>query len=356
MTMLAADASAELSMVAMLGIAELDHRPPALDRSVSRRIALQVLFELDCTSHPAGIVISYRVTAQEASREQEREIRWLVTQVLQNRSTLDEMIETHAIDWPLENLAIVDRNILRMAILELAIARKAPVAVIVNEAIELARLFSGEESFNFIHGILGAIDAENRETSGNASREKVREASVEEDQDGVTSDPEAQQHRRGPHDKAVFRLIQNIAYSGKDLLERDPGVQELPRSVLPGQAISAAHDPEHDILTAVHEWHGERASGLFPEATHIVLATGEAKGLLERVANEFLPDGSISLDEDRRACWREALAELEKQGDRVLAIAWQPLQELPGETTGMPPDKDRDIPTIAAAGAEIPLP
>ena len=356
MTMLAGNESGELSMVAMLGITELDHRPPALDRSVSRRIALQVLFELDCTRHPANIVISHRVAAQDASREQERDIRSLVTQVLQNRSTLDEMIETHAIDWPLENLAIVDRNILRIAILELAIARKAPVAVIVNEAIELARLFSGEDSFNFIHGILGAIDAENRETPRNASREKVRDASVGENQDGGESGPEAQQRWRGPHDKAVFRLIQNIAFSGKDLLESDSLVHELPRSVLPGQAVSASHDPERDILTEVHEWHGERASGLFPEATHIMLATGEAKGLLERVANEFLPDGSISLDEDRRACWREALAELEKQGDRVLAIAWQPLQELPGETTGATPDKDRDVPTIAATGAEIPLP
>lgn len=155
-----ADLERDLCLLALLGIQETEHQPPATERSVARRIALQVLFELDCTRHGAQIVADSRLFAQNATRKQASYVRKLVNQVRGHRDILDEILRHYAIDWPPEQLAIVDRNIMRMAILEFAITRSAPVAVVINEAIELARLFSGEESFDFINGVLGSIAEE----------------------------------------------------------------------------------------------------------------------------------------------------------------------------------------------------
>ena len=147
----------ELALVALVGVREHEHLPPATERSIARRIALQVLFELDCTEHEGEEVLAARIAAQGARGKQASYVRRLVRQVREQLVYLDGMLLRFAIDWPPEQLAIVDRNILRMAILEFSITRSAPVAVVINEAIELARLFSGEKSFDFINGVLGAI-------------------------------------------------------------------------------------------------------------------------------------------------------------------------------------------------------
>lgn len=162
----AADVESGNAMLALLGVREMGHLPPATERSVARRIALQVLFELDCTDHPPEKVIRFRIASQDASRKQARYVRQLVTLVRQHLGVLDETLRNYAIDWPPEQLAVVDRNILRMAILEFALTRRAPVAVVINEAVELARLFSSAESLDFINGVLGAIAAEDAEDHG----------------------------------------------------------------------------------------------------------------------------------------------------------------------------------------------
>lgn len=167
------DLEYDLCLLALLGIQEIDHQPPATERSVARRIALQVLFELDCTRHRAQIVADARLYAQNATRKQARYVRMLVNQVRGHRAILDEILRNYAIDWPPEQLAIVDRNIMRMAILEFAITRSAPVAVVINEAIELASLFSGEESFDFINGVLGAIAEEDLDSESMSSRSRI---------------------------------------------------------------------------------------------------------------------------------------------------------------------------------------
>ena len=171
------DIEHELSLLALVGVREIAHMPPATERSIARRIALQVLFELDCTSHVDERVIVARIAAQEAPGKQARYVRLLVTLVRKHMIFLDDTLRNYTIDWPPEQLAIVDRNILRMAILEFAITKGAPVAVVINEAIELARLFSGEESFDFINGVLGAIAAEDAAefpAEGAASPARVR--------------------------------------------------------------------------------------------------------------------------------------------------------------------------------------
>ena len=174
---LTTDIEQDLSLLALVGVREMVHMPPATERSVARRIALQVLFELDCTTHVAEKIIVSRIAAQEAPGKQARYVRLLVTLVRKHLAFLDDTLRNYTIDWPPEQLAIVDRNILRMAILEFAITKGAPVAVVINEAIELARLFSGEESFDFINGVLGAIAAEDAAevpAEGTASLARVR--------------------------------------------------------------------------------------------------------------------------------------------------------------------------------------
>lgn len=187
---LTAELERDMCLLALLGIQETEHQPPATERSVARRIALQVLFELDCTRHRAQIVADARLFAQNATRKQARYVRMLVNQVRGHRAILDEILRNYAIDWPPEQLAIVDRNIMRMAILEFAITRSAPVGVVINEAIELARLFSGEESFDFINGVLGSIAEEDLATEDLNSRSRIlRDYRASLDEYGNRADP-----------------------------------------------------------------------------------------------------------------------------------------------------------------------
>ncbi|MCE2489966.1 MAG: transcription antitermination factor NusB [Anaerolineae bacterium] len=186
------DMERDLCLLALLGIQETEHQSPATERSIARRIALQVLFELDCTGHGAQTVTDARLFAQNATRKQARYVRILVNLVRRHRAILDEILRHYAIDWPPEQLATVDRNILRMAILEFAIARSAPVAVVINEAIELARLFSGDESFDFINGVLGAIADEDLETEALSSRSRIlrdyRASMLEQEEPGALAE------------------------------------------------------------------------------------------------------------------------------------------------------------------------
>jgi transcription antitermination protein NusB len=81
----------------------------------------------------------------------------LVHGVLEYRERLDAVIQVHAPEWPLSQMAIVDRNILRMAIYEFAISADTPIKVAINEAIELAKDFGSDSASRFINGVLGAL-------------------------------------------------------------------------------------------------------------------------------------------------------------------------------------------------------
>lgn len=84
-------------------------------------------------------------------------VRDVVTKVQQNLKQLDGEIQKYAPAWPVEQLSLVDRNILRMAIYEMQVAKDAPVKVIINEAVELARTFGSEGSQRFVNGVLGTL-------------------------------------------------------------------------------------------------------------------------------------------------------------------------------------------------------
>lgn len=118
--------------------------------------ALQALYELDTTRHGVGDVILHRLedsTLQESGAEF---LRQLVSGVLLHRDELDALIQKFAPAWPVAQIAIVDRNVLRIALFELSGATDTPPKVAINEAVDLAKLFGSDNSSRFINGVLGA--------------------------------------------------------------------------------------------------------------------------------------------------------------------------------------------------------
>lgn len=143
-------------------VEEIEHDPPATVRSLARRVALQVLYELDVTNHVPGHVIEARLLAQNpddeaADRNIGRYVRLLVHGVLDNKDRVDRVIAHFAVEFPLDQLAIVDRNILRMALFEFAVSASVPISVAIDEAVALARLFGADNTTTFVNGVLGQI-------------------------------------------------------------------------------------------------------------------------------------------------------------------------------------------------------
>ena len=138
----------------------IEHPPAATERSAARRVALQVLYEVDCSDHLLGDVITARLEEEELPRRVEKYVRQIVEGVTANRVQLDTFIQRFASEFPLDQVAIIDRNILRLGVYELAAQQSTSVNVIIAEAMELANIYGAEGSLRFVNGVLGAIAAE----------------------------------------------------------------------------------------------------------------------------------------------------------------------------------------------------
>ncbi len=124
-------------------------------RTKARSIALQVLYEVDISSHVPGEVLARRFDWLRIEDSLRTFINQIVTGVVKYRSVLDEFIADFAPDWPLDQVAYIDRNLLRIALWEIAVYQKTPIKVVVNEAVELAKFYGAEGSSRFINGVLG---------------------------------------------------------------------------------------------------------------------------------------------------------------------------------------------------------
>jgi N utilization substance protein B len=132
-------------------------------RRKARIAALQTLYELDCTRHKAEET-SARLRAEETLTQEALDFSdELVKGVLQHKSELDALIKKFAPAFPVEQMSIIDRNTLRLAIFEILFSDKAPLKVAINEAIELAKSFGGESSSRLINGVLGVVARERDE-------------------------------------------------------------------------------------------------------------------------------------------------------------------------------------------------
>ena len=131
---------------------------PGKNRRPARALALQALYELDCTRHSVGDVMAARLEDVADLTEDSRKFAFrLVNGVLEERTQLDALIQQYAPEWPLDQMAIIDRNILRIAIFEFALAGETPIKVAINEAIELAKDYGSESASRFVNGVLGAL-------------------------------------------------------------------------------------------------------------------------------------------------------------------------------------------------------
>ena len=127
------------------------------DRTKARGIALQALYELDVTDHPVGTVLTDRMASAELDDDLILFFRSIVLGVLPIREELDSFIADHAPDWPLDQVAIIDRNILRIALYELAVTDSTPLKVAINEAVELAKMYGSDSAPRFVNGVLGSL-------------------------------------------------------------------------------------------------------------------------------------------------------------------------------------------------------
>ncbi len=143
---------------------QAERRALIKQRRRGRKLALQALFEIDSVGHRPGVVVEARLAEGKLDQQGAQFLRWLVSGVVVNREQLDEIIGRYATDYPVHELAIVDRNVLRMALYELGTRRgEAPPKVVINEAVELAKTFGGDSAPRFINGVLGAaLDEVNR--------------------------------------------------------------------------------------------------------------------------------------------------------------------------------------------------
>lgn len=128
-------------------------------RTKARGIALQALYEIDLAGHPPGEAIEERLSDEQLEKGLADFVRQIVTGVLPIARRLDDLIAQHAPEWPMDQVAVIDRNIIRIALWEFAVASCTPVKVAINEAIELAKIYGSDSTPRFVNGVLGSLAA-----------------------------------------------------------------------------------------------------------------------------------------------------------------------------------------------------
>ena len=112
---------------------------------------------MDTVGHSPETALERVLDAEGASEEVRTYTRELVHGVAENHDRIDDTIRKTAPAWPLDQIAAVDRNILRLAIYEILIDNKVPMRAAINEAVELAKQYGGESSPKFVNGVLGSV-------------------------------------------------------------------------------------------------------------------------------------------------------------------------------------------------------
>ena len=126
------------------------------ERRKARLLAVQALYEADSSEHNAVAVVTRLAQDNRVQQDIEKFARGLVEGVLSSTDRIDALIGEAAIGWAVEDMAVVDRNILRLATWEL-LSGDAPMKAVVNEAVELAKLLGSDASSRFVNGVLGQV-------------------------------------------------------------------------------------------------------------------------------------------------------------------------------------------------------
>jgi N utilization substance protein B len=120
-----------------------------MSRRAARVAAVEILYAADVRDVDAADIL-----AERAGSDAYTDL--LVIEVARRRPELDEIIGRHAVDWRVDRMSVVDRNVLRVAVLEL-LSGDVPAAAAIDEALEIAKRFSGEQAVGFVNGVLAAV-------------------------------------------------------------------------------------------------------------------------------------------------------------------------------------------------------
>ncbi|HMA33817.1 MAG TPA: transcription antitermination factor NusB [Chloroflexia bacterium] len=126
-------------------------------RRLARVLALQTLFEVDSSGHQAAAVLARHLAENGLSGEGAAFAQSLVLGVDGHVAELDAIIASAAPSWPMDQMAKVDKNVLRLAIQELLFDTDVPLKAAINEAVELGKRFGSDSSSRFINGVLGTV-------------------------------------------------------------------------------------------------------------------------------------------------------------------------------------------------------
>ncbi|NHZ72078.1 MAG: transcription antitermination factor NusB [Aquificales bacterium] len=126
-------------------------------RRRARRVTLETLYEYDIANHPPGEILQRRLEANYMEQSGVEFASYLVQGTIEHQEEMDVLISRYAPEWPLDQMAVIDRNVLRIAIYEFLIDGNTPVKVAINEAVELAKTYGSDSAPRFINGVLGTL-------------------------------------------------------------------------------------------------------------------------------------------------------------------------------------------------------
>lgn len=128
-----------------------------MSRRLAREAALRVLFQVEVGRDEVDAAIAYNASELDLDEKALRFMEKLVRGVIKHRAELDDLLNSYAVDWTVERMAYVDRNVLRLAAFEMLYDDETPAGVAINEAVELAKRYGTDDSGKFVNGILGNI-------------------------------------------------------------------------------------------------------------------------------------------------------------------------------------------------------
>lgn len=147
------------------------------NRHLLRTVALQSLFEWDFNNQQGDIseIIKHALEEFAGGAEDTQFAGELVKGVVDNLEALDKIIVDTAPEWPIAQITVIDRNVLRLGIYELMFSKKVPPKVVINEAVEMGKRFGGESSGKFVNGVLGTLFKNLKPEDANTEAEEVKE-------------------------------------------------------------------------------------------------------------------------------------------------------------------------------------
>jgi len=137
-----------------------------MNRHLTRIVALQSLYEWDFRQKDPLDIIVGRNVEYYGTDVDKKYLEKIIKGVEKKRKVIDQQIKKAAPEWPIEQIALIDKNVLRLSIYELLYSDEVPPKVAINEAVELGKHFGGENSSKFINGVLGTLFRQSKKYRG----------------------------------------------------------------------------------------------------------------------------------------------------------------------------------------------